>query len=77
MLKNLFDEAVRIRLRADVPVGCSISRGIGSCAVLGLRRDMSKLKSKCRLPSPNAICMLVPSFTQALGNASQLKRISG
>ena len=50
-----FEDAVRVRLRADVPVACYLSGGIDSCAVLGFA---SKL-------SPNPIRAYTLSFDHA------------
>lgn len=35
-LRRVLEEAVKMRLRADVPVGCYLSGGLDSCAMIGL-----------------------------------------
>ena len=40
-LRAAFEDAVRVRLRADVPVACYLSGGIDSCAVLGFASRLS------------------------------------
>jgi asparagine synthase (glutamine-hydrolysing) len=37
----VFEEAVRLRMRADVPVGCYLSGGLDSCSVLGFAARFS------------------------------------
>jgi asparagine synthase (glutamine-hydrolysing) len=37
----VFEEAVRLRMHADVPVGCYLSGGLDSCAVLGFAARLS------------------------------------
>ncbi|MFK5947314.1 MAG: asparagine synthase (glutamine-hydrolyzing) [Methylococcales bacterium] len=39
--KSLFEESIRLRLRSDVEVGCYLSGGLDSCAVLGMAQRMS------------------------------------
>ena len=37
----VFEEAMRLRMRADVPVGCYLSGGLDSCSVLGFAARIS------------------------------------
>ena len=39
---SVFQEALRLRMRADVPVGCYLSGGLDSCSILGFASRLSR-----------------------------------
>lgn len=43
-VRDLLDESIRLRMRADVPVGCYLSGGVDSSAVLGMARKYAEGK---------------------------------
>lgn len=43
-VRNLLDESIRLRMRADVPVGCYLSGGVDSSSVLGIASRYSEGK---------------------------------
>jgi asparagine synthase (glutamine-hydrolysing) len=61
---SVFEEAVRLRLRADVPVGCYLSGGLDSCSVLGCAAQLSS--------SP--IQAFTLTFDQAAYNEGEIAR---
>ena len=60
-----FEEAVRLRLRADVPVACYLSGGIDSCAVLGFAARPHRRGRSARTRSPS----ITPTTTKAIWRA--------
>jgi asparagine synthase (glutamine-hydrolysing) len=62
--RAVFEDAVRTRLRADVPVGCYLSGGLDSCSVLGL---MAKL-------APNRVRAFTLSFDHEIYDEAALAR---
>ncbi len=62
--RHALEEAVRIRLRADVPVGCYLSGGLDSCAVLGLAAKHH----------PGSICAFTLTFDRAEYDEGEIAR---
>jgi len=60
--RAVFEEAVRLRMRADVPVGCYLSGGLDSGSVLGLAARHST--------TPLQACML--TFDQAADDEREI-----
>ncbi len=59
-------DAVRVRLRADTPVGCYLSGGVDSSAVLGMARELT----------PDDLCAFTVSFQHAAYDEAPVARES-
>jgi asparagine synthase (glutamine-hydrolysing) len=62
--RTVLEDAVRTRLRADVPVGCYLSGGLDSCSILGL---MAKF-------APNRVRAFTLSFDHEVYDEAPLAR---